>query len=387
MPGKVYFATAKQHKLDANETLPIKLDKILQELKIDKRVKNESVCIKMHLGGNVGYSTIHPVFVRRVVQAVKDAGGRPFVTDTPGAVLTAHTRGYSQETLGCPIVSISGPDESFFYTLKKKYKNISEWKMAGAIHDATFLIDLAHVKGHPTCGFGGCFKNLALGGYAWPTRAQLHDTMHYDKYWFKEKCKDDATRKKIMDSCPWECIVRDKNDPKELHLHFDECNQCGRCLQVAPKGALKIAPVNFRSFQEACGIAVSLVLATFDKKKQVFINIAEHLTPVCDCFGFTGMPILPDIGIFGSDDIVAVEQATLDMIGKEELMEANIPGIMEIQNDAGHPFQQLHGPYKNPYFVVEEGEKRGLGSRKYQLIDISKKTLPKPKGHISAKHM
>jgi hypothetical protein len=36
---------------------------------------------------------------------------------------------------------------------------------------------------------------------------------------------------------------------------------------------------------------------------------------------------------------------------------------------------------------VEEGEKRGLGSRKYQLIDISKKTLSKPKGHISAKHM
>jgi uncharacterized Fe-S center protein len=37
------------------------------------------------------------------------------------------------------------------------------------------------------------------------------------------------------------------------------------------------------------------------------------MTPVCDCFGFTGMPILPDAGIFGSDDIVAIDRAVLDL--------------------------------------------------------------------------
>jgi len=160
-------------------------------------------------------------------------------------------------------------------------------------------------------------------------------------------------------------------------------------LDVAPKGSLKIDPVNFRSFQEANAIGVSFVLSTFDKKKQVFIDIAEHMTPVCDCFGFTGMPILPDIGVFGSNDIVAIEQAVLDIIAKEKLIYENMPEIMEPQKGAGHPFQELQGPYKNPYIVVEEGEKLGLGTRKYELIDIMEdiKVSKQKKKHITAAHM
>ena len=192
-----------------------------------------------------------------------------------------------------------------------------------------------------------------------------------------------------MDSCPWECIVIDKNNPKELHILMDLCNQCGRCLKVAPKGSLKIDPINFRSFQEANALGVSIVLSTFAKDKQVFIDIAEHMTPVCDCFGFTGMPILPDIGVFGSNDIVALEQAVLDIIAKEKIIYENMPEIMEPQKGAGHPFQELQGPYKNPYIVVEEGEKLGLGTRKYQLIDVmesNSKAEPKKK-HITAAHL
>ena len=54
----------------------------------------------MHLGGNMGFSTIHPLLVGRVVKAVKDAGGKPFVTDGPGAVGGARERGYTEEVLG-----------------------------------------------------------------------------------------------------------------------------------------------------------------------------------------------------------------------------------------------------------------------------------------------
>jgi uncharacterized Fe-S center protein len=36
------------------------------------------------------------------------------------------------------------------------------------------------------------------------------------------------------------------------------------------------------------------------------------VTPLCDCSGFTTMPMLPDAGIFGPDDIGAVDQAMLD---------------------------------------------------------------------------
>ena len=35
-----------------------------------------------------------------------------------------------------------------------------------------------------------------------------------------------------------------------------------------------------------------------------------------------------------------------------------------------HPFARLHGPFKNPYLVTEYAEKLGMGSSKYNLIEI-----------------
>jgi uncharacterized protein len=139
---------------------------------------------------------------------------------------------------------------------------------------------------------------------------------------------------------------------------------------VAPPGSLKIDAVNFQSFQEACAIAVDVVLSTFAPGKAVHLNLATHMTPVCDCFGFTSMPILPDAGVFGSDDIIALEQATLDMIGKTRLIEENIPTSMEVHAREGHPFQWLHGPLKDPHVAVRYGEKLGLGSHEYELVDV-----------------
>ena len=66
MPNKVFFGSARQARLEAKETLPAKLDLIIDRLQLRERVKGETVAIKMHTGNNMVYSTIHPVFVRRV---------------------------------------------------------------------------------------------------------------------------------------------------------------------------------------------------------------------------------------------------------------------------------------------------------------------------------
>jgi uncharacterized protein len=370
MPSKVFFGSAHQARLDAKETLPAKLDLILDQLHIRDRVNKETVVIKMHTGNNMSYSTIHPVFVRRVVQAVKDGGGKPFVVDVNWDVTGAETRGYASEAIGCPVYPAAGPDEKYFYEHEHPYKSIKSWNVSGLIQDSTFMINFAHVKGHPSCGFGAAFKNIALGCMAGKTRGAMHDAMHYDQYWFPEKCPEKSMLKKITDACPFEAIVEDKEKPGELHLHMEQCNQCGRCLRVAPEGSLFINPVNFHTFQEACAISTSITLSTFAPEKVTHLNLATHMTPVCDCFGFTSMQILPDAGVFGSDDIVAIEQATLDVIGKTKLIEENIPTSMEVHTREGHPFRWLHGPHKDPYKVVEYGEKLGLGSREYELIDV-----------------
>jgi uncharacterized Fe-S center protein len=82
------------------------------------------------------------------------------------------------------------------------------------------------------------------------------------------------------------------------------------------------------------------------------------------------MPILQDAGVFGSDDIVALDQAVLDMTAKTPLIEENIPTCLEVHTREGHPFRWLHGPLKDPYMVTEYGEKLGLGSREYELVDV-----------------
>ncbi len=369
MPSKVFWGTPRQTQLDAKETLPAKLDLILEQLNLRERVKDHRVAIKMHLGFDVGYSMVHPVFVRKVVQAVLDGGGRPFVTDVPHAVATAHTRGYTAETLGCPLYPTTGVDEKWVVTRPYPYRQIQEFHIGGAIAEATFLIDLAHVKGHPATAWGGAIKNLALGCVDGRTRGAMHDVSNFEPYFFKDRCPDEATRVAIRDSCPYGAIVDDRDNPGSLYLHYFQCNQCMRCQAVA-NGAFEIKRSNFMAFLEVNAIAAKLVLDTFAPGNAIFLNIATHMTPVCDCFGFTGLPVLPDAGIFGSDDILALEQATLDMLARTPIIEENLPGMMEIITREGHPWQWIHGPYKDPYEQLAFAETLGLGSRAYELVDV-----------------
>jgi uncharacterized protein len=383
----VYYGSPRQGRLDASETLPAKLDLIIDKLHIRDRVKGEMVVLKMHTGNNIGYSTLHPVFVRKVVKAIKDGGGKPFIADVDWDVEGAEGRGYTAEVLGCPIYPAAGPKDHYYFAHHHPYKGIQDWQVAGMVEDATFLVDFAHAKGHPACSYGGAFKNLALGCMTGKTRGAMHDTVHFDPYWFSEKCSDPAKLKAIIASCPFGAIVEDKDKPGDLHLHNEMCNNCGRCLKVAPEGSLKIDPVNFAAFQEACAISASISLSTFTPGKAVHIVLATQITPVCDCFGFTSMAIQPDAGIFGSDDIVAVDTAVLDALAKLPLLEENVPTSMEVIRNGGHPLSWLHGSYKDPYIVLRYGEALGLGTHEYDLVDVLpvEKGIFAPMGYISAR--
>ncbi len=196
-------------------------------------MKDERVAIKIHLGYNTGYSMVHPVFVRRVVEAVLEGGGKPFVTDVFWSVQDAHKRGYSAETLGCPIYSSTGIDEKWVVRHPAEFRGMTEFYMGGAIEEATFLIDLAHVKGHPATAWGGAIKNLGLGCFDGRTRGTMHDVSNFVPYFHKDRCPDDATRAAIRESCPYGAIVDDRDHPDSLYLHYFQCNQCMRCQPVA----------------------------------------------------------------------------------------------------------------------------------------------------------
>jgi uncharacterized protein len=144
MASVVYYGSPRQARWEAKETLPAKLDLILERLNLRDRVKDETVALKMHLGSHMGYSTVHPVFVRRVVDAIKQGGGHPFITDLSWDTHASETRGYTTETLGCPIYPISGVKDLYQYSIEQPYKNITHWKVGGMIHDAflTFRVGM-----------------------------------------------------------------------------------------------------------------------------------------------------------------------------------------------------------------------------------------------------
>lgn len=61
------------------------------------------------------YSTIHPVFVRRVVQAIRTESGKPFVVDVNWDTEGAEKRSYSNEVIGCPVYPTQRDQTKYFY--------------------------------------------------------------------------------------------------------------------------------------------------------------------------------------------------------------------------------------------------------------------------------
>ena len=74
--------------------------------------------------------------------------------------------------------------------------------------------------------------------------------------------------------------------------------------------------------------------------------------------------LVPDIGIMASDDIVAVERASVDAIKVENLIREGIPQGMKMEGD-GHLFERLHG--KNPYVQLDKLQEVGLGTQDYEF--------------------
>ncbi|MHA2006344.1 MAG: DUF362 domain-containing protein [Promethearchaeota archaeon] len=373
--SKVYFGSVQHGNFARFASFPAKVDKITEMLIRETQInKKDKVAIKMHLGYNDGYQTIPVFFVRRIVNVVKETGAYPFITDNPTAVYNAVNRGYTQETCGCPIIPVSGVKDGYNTPVDIDFKGIKTLDLAGALKDADVLIDLSHAKGHGACGYGGAIKNLALGGYSGATRwIKIHRVVQFDKYWDKEKGTPDHA-KKLVDACLYKALRYDEAN-NNLIRNYHDCHQCFTCLEMDQDvGAVKVPRESYSAFQEMMAIAASKVLETFKPEKVFYLNFLTQITTYCDCLGSGQPPVVNDIGVLGSKDIVAIETATLDLIKKEGLIESQIPPFLKHvnldPNENIHPFTRLHGPYKDPYEAVRFIESLGKGTSQYELVEI-----------------
>jgi uncharacterized Fe-S center protein len=372
--SKVYFGSIQQGKIDEFASLAAKVDKIVELLDFTSIKPGDKVAIKMHLGYNSGYQTIPVYFVRQIVKAVHKTGGYPFITDNPTSVYNAVDRGYTQETCGCPLIPVAGVKDKYTYEAKVNFKGVENFDMGGVLHDADALIDLSHAKGHGASGYGGAIKNLALGGYSGPTRwMKIHPIAYQAQRWDSKMCTPEHA-KELAKSCGYNAIQYDEKKHK-LIIEIHECTQCMECLETdRDVGCLEINQESFTLFQETLAVAAKQVLERFDSNKRFFMNFILQVTPFCDCLGMAQPVVVPEVGVVGSRDIVAIETATLDLIAKAGLIEKSIPPVFKHVNlDPSadlHPFQRIHGPMKNPYLVTEFAEKLGMGTRKYELVEV-----------------
>jgi len=360
----VYFGSVAAAKPSGDATLPAKFKRILAKFDLEKLCQGARVPIKMHLGGGLGYTTIHPLFVRILVQALKDAGGRPFAVDGSfGAVEGAAARGYTAESLGCPIVAAGGPFDSHIVTRKVRHPKLKELRIFGAIWDAPALVNFSHVKGHGDCGFGGACKNIAMGCVDGTTRGQLHG-LEGGIDWDAERC---TLCGRCVEACDTGAIRLDKKK-KQVSIFFHHCRYCRHCILACPNDALVMRDRNqFKDFQQGMALATRTVLDSFDPARVLHINLLTNITMFCDCWGMTTPNLVPDIGVMASQDMVAIEAASLDAVKTENL----IPGTTIADRQLGegdHLWEKVHG--KDPWVQIRALERRKVGTASYRIVEV-----------------
>jgi uncharacterized Fe-S center protein len=300
--------------------------------------------------------------VQKLVSFVRESGGDCFCTDHYLYERHPEQRGYTEANFGCPLLDACGYLDKYYYTKTVDFKSFRHVDVAGLIHDADFLIDFSHVKGHGCCGFGGACKNIAMGCVTDRTRQEIHG-LEGGLAWDEGKC----THCEIcVSSCNHHANAFEDG---KYEVNYHHCTLCQHCVKVCPTNAITLDSQNhsYEDFQTGMALCTKTVLDTFKPGNAYYINVLTQITALCDCWGMTTPSLVPDIGILASDDIIATERASLDAIKMEDLMLVGVPQGMELGAN-GHLFERLHGT--NPYTQLEKLEEQGLGSQQYQLETV-----------------
>jgi len=359
MPAEILFSTVEYEKYDSNLTLPAKFGRLIDQMDLGKVVKGKWTAIKMHLGRHIGYSTIPPLFVKILVDKLKGYGAKVYITDQ--IVSEATPRGYTEDYLGCPIVDACGVTGRYFYEKSVDFHTFKNVDVAGNIHDADVLINLSHVKGHGTCGYGGACKNIAMGCVTDRTRQQIHG-LEGGIEWNEDIC----THCELCVSSCNHYANRFTEDGMYM-VNYHHCTLCQHCVKVCPVSAMKMQANKYEDFQTGMALCTKEVLECFKPGHVFYINFLINITALCDCWGLTTPSLVPDIGVMASTDIVAIEKACLDAIKTENLIPAGVPKNHQM-GDKGHLFERLHG--KNPFVQLDKLEMLGLGSKEYVIREV-----------------
>ncbi len=329
--------------------------------------QNKFAAIKIHFGeaGNLAY--LRPNYSRVVADLVKEAGGKPFLTDCNTLYVgmrknaidhldTAYINGYNPLATGCHVIiadGLKGTDEAL---VKIDGEYVKEAKIGQAIMDADVVISLNHFKGHELAGFGGAIKNIGMGCGSRAGKMEMHNSGK--PFVDHEVCVGCGACQK---NCAHSAITIEN---RKATIHHDKCVGCGRCIGACPIDAVTT------SLDEANDILnkkmAEYTLAVLKDRPHFHISLIVDVSPFCDCHAENDAAIIPDLGMLASFDPVALDQACVDLVNAQPTMHNC---ILKDRVDTGDHFTSIH-PETNWKSCLEHAEKLGIGTREYQLITV-----------------
>ena len=247
--------TAKKELPKVYMTTEITADSLLQIYKALGREASGKVAIKLHMGEPGNQNFLSANLYRKLVQEVNGtfvdsnvAYGGPRTT-TEGSLKAAADHGFTYAP-----VDILDADGTMILPVKGG-KNVREAFFGSRFRDYDFYISVAHFKGHGLSGFGGAFKNLAIGI-----------------------------------ATPQGKLIVHSGDPD------------GPLDPPVPKKFLERVAEYGKALMDDLGDRV------------IYINVLANLSTDCDCDANAPLPTMADIGIVASLDPVAVDKASVDLV-------------------------------------------------------------------------
>jgi len=305
------------------------------------------VAVKLHVGelGNPYY--VQPFFVHDIVRRVREAGGKPFLTDSNtyyeaqrgnayDHMVTALMNGFNM----APFIVADGLRSENFKLIKTKgiFRQI---EVSGAIAEADAMIVVSHCKGHELSGFGGAIKNLGMGCTSKDGKLRQHRAVGIEID--ASKCTGCGECK---EACP--LSLPDIIEGKARNTS-NKCMSCPMCIGACPMEA--ISYVHKDNLCRALASAAYGALSTFKPKKVSYVSFAKDISANCDCLPNPGSIVLPDVGIFASDSAVSIDAAFLNSVD------------YKVFNDASHVDCMLQ---------VKESKKLGIsGELKPKIETLS----------------
>ncbi len=344
-----------------------KLVRLMKEIEIDWIKKNSLICVKVHFGEDGNTAFVSPLYVRKVVDRIKQEGGIPYIGDTNTLysgrrkmgvthLELALEHGFSYPVVNAPLVILDGIKSNSRVTVPVNLKHFQDVSIAGEVKNSDGMIVVSHFKGHLGVGMGGAIKNLSMGLGTRKQKQLMHSDVKPEIN--HQKC---IKCRKCVNICPVECISLDEG---VLEIDLSTCIGCAECIVTCPTGALKIlwneTPENMaEKLSETAYGAVKLLDGRY-----FYINFLINITPNCDCLGASDNSIVEDIGVLASFDPVAIDAASLDMVNQAKRTQNSV-----LSPEGKDVFKDIHS-HTNPARQITYGEEIGLGSKNYKLVEM-----------------